>query len=804
VLPEYRLALDIDFEGLRWTGTVGFDLPAALEPFALDCADLDVDEVTVDGAPVEFRVDRAEEKLFLLHAPAGAVTARFHGVVNRTGLVGLYRSRQGPSYLLTTQCEPIGARRVFPCLDRPDRKSRIQLTVRAPEGLRVISNGPEHLARTHDGRAEWTFEPTPSMAAYLFFLAVGRFDALEDASGRVRFRVFAPPGRGEAGRFALAAVPRILAAFEQYYGIPYPLPKLDLVCVAEASFGAMENWGAIAFRDPRLLVDEQSSSFARRDVFETISHEVAHMWFGNLVTMASWTDIWLNESLASFLETKITERLEPAFDSRSDFFLRVAGTGAALEGDSLDATHPVRAAVVRPEEVAQIFDEISYGKGSTLLAMLEGFVGEEAFRRGVTDYLERFRYSNARTADLWESITLATGEPVAATMDPWLDRPGLPLITVRLGDQGLELSQRRFSYHGPAASPPWPIPMTVDVDGRRERVRFDRSTLRIPVASNATVHLNPGAVGFYRVRYDGPLFDRLLKALPDRPATDRWSFLEDLGALLAAGEVDWATYARAVRALGTASDRLVVDPVAGTLGALAIFFPGAAPVHDLARWFFATQFARFGPTRRPGEPDLDGIVRERVAGARVRVDTGFTRELSELFPQWSSVDPDLRPAVAVARARAEGATGYRELRRALERDIPEEERLILESALAWTTEPELLRETLERLVSGVVNRGIVHAVLRNVAANPIGPELLWPWYGERLPRVDELLRGSGLLSQALEGTIPTLGIRLDRGNEIRDYFRTHPFPEGTRGVAKGLERLTILERLAPTFQALSR
>jgi tricorn protease interacting factor F2/3 len=616
----------------------------------------------------------------------------------------------------------------------------------------------------------------------------------------VTLRVFTPPGQRAAGRFALDSLRKILAAYEEYYGIPYPLQKLDLIAVAESAFGAMENWGAIAFRDTRLLVDQNSSSFTRRDVFETISHEVAHQWFGNLVTMTAWTDIWLNESLASFLETKISERVDPELDSRSDFFLRVAGTGAALEGDSLDATHPVRAPVVRPEEVSQIFDEISYGKGATLLAMLESYLGEERFRAGVTDYLNRFRYANATTADLWDSLSRVAGEPVGPIIDPWLDRPGLPSISVRETDGGIELSQRRFSYQPPGAPEVWPIPMVIDVEGRRERIRFDTPSRIVSVPAGATVHLNPGAVGFYRVLYDPPLFERLLRSLPDRLATDRWSFLEDLGAYIASGEVDWPTCSRAVRVLAATSDRLVIELLNGTLGSLATFFSGSAPVQDLARWFYGMQFDRVGPRRRPEESTVDGIVRERISFGRVRIDRGFARDLSELFPEWDRVEPDLRPAVAIARARTEGALGYRELRRSLEVDRPENERTLLEQALPWTSEPRLVLETLDRALAGEVNRGIVHIVVHNAAANPLGRPVVWPWLADHLPQLEELFRGGGLLSLALERTIPVLG--MGRPEEVREYFRTHRFPEGARGVAKGLERLTILERMAPTYSAL--
>ncbi|MCI4339220.1 MAG: M1 family metallopeptidase [Thermoplasmata archaeon] len=800
MIPEYRLRLEVDFARRKWVGTVTFDPPADTPSLSLDSDGLTIAAVRVGTRPIAFRVDPAKRKLVLPDLPPGTVSIDFSGTVAETVLIGLYRSRQGDGYVLTSQCEPNGASRIFPCLDRPDRKSQLALTVVTESALQVVTNTIEESAAETGGRREWRFPSTPKMSSYLFFLAIGRFDCIEDSTDRPKFRVFTPPGQGPSGRFALESARRILRAYEQYYGIPYPLPKLDLIAVAEASFGAMENWGAIAFRENRLLVDERSSSFTRREVFETIAHEVAHMWFGNLVTLTDWTDIWLNESLASFLETKISHLVDPSLDSQSDFFLRTAGTGAALEGDSLDATHPVRARVTSPEEVSQIFDEISYGKGSTLVGMIEAYLGEEPFRRGVADYLGRFQYSNATTADLWESLSRATGEPVGPLVDPWLDRPGVPSISVRSTDGGIELSQRRFSYHGATPSDPWPIPMVIDVDGIRERIRFDTPTRTLPVPVGATVHLNPGAVGFYRVLYDPALRNRLLRALPGRPAADRWSFLADLWAYLLSGEVDWPTFATAVRTLGGTPDRLVAEFLSRTLGPLAIFFPDSGPVQDLTRWFFSDQFARLGTARRPGDTTSDGVLRERISFGWVRVDSAFARQLSELFVSWDRVEPDLRPAVAVARARTAGAVGYRELRRALERRQPEGEQELLENALAWSNDPALVLETLDRACSGRVNRATVPEVIRNVAANPVGRPVLWPWFTSNLPRLDDLFRSAGLLSTTLEITLPVLGI--GRGEEVRAYFRDHAYPEADRGIGKGLERLAILERTAPIFAAL--
>ena len=794
-VSEYRLRLDIDFEGLRWTGVAEIDLAAPVSELVLDSEGLDVLRVRREGQPVPFRVDPEPRRLVLtgLAGTSGPIAIEYSGQVAQKNLLGLYRSRSGPGYVLTSQCEPNGSRKIFPCLDRPDRKARLRLEVTAPSGLEVVTNTSAETVTEVDGRRTWRFATTPPMPPYLFYLAVGGFDAVEDGSGRTRVRVLAPPGRGGSGRYAAEAGRRILAAYEEYYDLAYPLPKLDLVAVSEHAFGAMENWGAISFRDMRLLIEPTAGSFDRRDVFETICHEVAHQWFGNLVTMAWWTDIWLNESFAAFLETKITERLEPSLDAGTDFVLRIAGMEAALDGDSLATTHPVRVPVERAEEISQIFDEITYGKGASLISMLEAFLGEEAFRRGVTEYLHRFRYANARTEDLWECLERASNAPVRRLMSPWTDRPGVPVISARLCPGGVELSQRRFGYLGGSDSDPWPIPLVFDVDGRRDRILFDTRTHTLPIPANAVVHLNPGAVGFYRVRYDPVLYDRLLEALPRRPPRDRWIVLDDLLAFLVAGEVDWATYERFVRTLGGTSDRLVAESLANQLLMLVLVLPGDTRVQELARSFFADQFERIGVEKRPGEPAATGILRDRIGGTRVRADASFARELSEHFVDWERLDPDLRAAVACGHARAGGTAGYREIRQALDSPRPESETLRLERALAWTPDPALLREALDLTLSGQVNQGHIASVLIQAAQNPAGRAPAWAWFRAHLPEVADLFRGSSFLAGVLEFTIPYLG--LEYPEEVRAYFREGTFPEGETGRRKGLERLEALERL---------
>jgi tricorn protease interacting factor F2/3 len=792
---EYRLRLDVDYAHLTWTGTVEFDRPDGSGRQALDCDGLDVRAVSVGGSRVPHSVDRGAQRLEfdLPRSATGPVAIDFSGVVETKNLFGLYRSRYGTGYLITSHCEPTGARRIFPCVDRPDRKARIVLTVRAPSALDVIANAPRRELREVNGSREWAFEPTPEMSTYLFYLGVGAFDYLEDRSSTVAVRVACPPGRKDAGAWAARSAGRILRAYEGYYGIPYPLPKLDLIAVTEHAFGAMENWGAISFQETRLLVDGGSASFTTRDVFETSAHEIAHQWFGNLVTMATWDDIWLNESFAALMETKLTDELEPAFDPWTDFFLRVMGKAEALDGDSLRVSHPVRAHVDRPEEMSQIFDEISYGKGSSVLAMLDRYLGEERFRAGVTDYLQRFRFRNARTNDLLEALERSSSEPVVAIAAPWIDRAGMPLVRARATPTGIHLTQGRFSYLGDRSSETWPIPMVVEVNGTPQRLLFDRREHDLAAPAGATVLLNPGSVGFYRVLYDPPLLDRLLEVLPARPGRDAWALLDDLGAFVRSGDVDWATYARAVERFASTSERLLVESLAGTLSGFALGHPTAAEVVRTAREFVARQSARVGLDRRADEPAGTGVVRDRVAFARVRLDPEFAAELSPRFDGWSTLDPDLRRAVAIARVRAGGDAGYEAVRAAHARATTDVEAFRLELGLAWSPVAERVRALLDLASGGKINRGHVLAVGLQAASNPAGRDVYWAWVRENLGTLTEIFHGSGYLPLLLEYTVPLVG--RGRATEVRSFFDAHPAPEGTRGLAKALERLEISERL---------
>lgn len=792
-VSEYQVSLDVDFAQLRWKGTADFEVQGTAEAIDLDSVRLTIEAAAVDGTPVTPEVDAERGRLRLKSPVHGSaqVHVAFSGGVVEHSLMGLYRSRYGSTYILTTQCEPDAARQLFPCIDRPDVKARIVLTVVTDATLEVISNTPAESA-AEGNRRRWTFAPTPPMPTYLLYLGIGIFDHLDDRSGPIAFSVLTPTGRHAEGTRALEVTRIALAELEKYYRIPYPLPKLDLIAVPEFPAGAMENWGAITFRDMQLLVTDKTPAFEMRYTVATIVHELAHQWFGNLVTPYWWTDIWLNESFATFVEHKVVERRFPELKSEQDFLSIWTQWGFLL--DSVPSSHPIVVDVSDPKDVGQAIDRLTYGKGASVLRMVEGYLGGERFQAGVADYIRRHAMGNASSGDLWQALDRASGEPITKILRPWIERPGHPVVSVRSTPQGLHLSQRRFGYLPPANDDPWPIPMVIEVGGTTQRILFDTREREVSGPADTTVHLNPGAIGFYRTLYEPALYDRLLTGFAQRPPADRWIVLEDLWGLLLSGDVPFATYARFVRAIDHATDYVSIGATANHLETLYGWAGQHAPVAELARSFLATQFERMGLSARPGEDSLDGSSRGVVVRARVAVDPGFARQLSEEFGHYDRLDPNVRWAVAVAHARTEGARAYDELKRALARASTESEGLRLEIALAWISDPKLVERTLDEGFAGGVNLGHFTQVLLAASTNPVARKATWGWLERRFPEVQQRLHATSLLQDFLDLALPYLG--LSQPAEVRRYFRDHPFPGDDKAIERGLAMLEVAERLS--------
>ncbi len=793
---EYRLELRLEPDALRFSGRVAIDLEAVDGPVRLNAAGLEIIAAASGGHPLSIEPVPAAEEVLLSGARSEPLTVEvsFRGTIPERSLMGLYRSRFGAGAILTTQCGPTGARRIFPCVDRPDRKAPIRFEATVPEELDVVFNTPIE-DETREGATKVVrFARTPPMATYLFYLGVGRFEAAHrTAADRVRLTVLAPAGRSAEGAYALERAAELLPAFERYYGLPYPLPKLDLIAVPEYAYGAMENWGAIVFRDMRLLVGPTTGSRQRRFTLDTIAHEIAHQWFGNLVTMQWWTDIWLNESFATWMELRIVEDLWPGEGSLENFL--AYWMEMALLTDSLGCTRPITTPITRPDEIAQVFDEITYGKGASVLRMAEGYLGPEVFRAGVREYLHRFRNANATSGDLWAALEGAAGEPIRGLLEAWVDRPGIPLVEVRLLPDGIEVAQRRFRYDGRHTPDVWPIPIVAEVNGVLQRRRFEQARERWaldgPVRS---LHLNPGALGFYRVLYDDAGYDLLRHGFTERPGADQWIVLEDLHAFLFSGDASFERYAAFVDTAASTRAYLPARAAVEQLLGLSLLKPDHPRVRALARSFLRAQSDRLGPRRRDGEGETDGILRERVAVARAWVDPEYARELASGFADRTGVDADLRGAVEMAYAITGGASAHAALRSALAATPGEGEASELELALAASSEPARVAATLAEALAGTINRAHLPVIVRQAAQNPAARAVTWEFLRDHLDEVAATTRGTGFASYLLEYALPWVG--LGREEAVREFLAHREVPEGDRGRRKGLDLLAAAAGLA--------
>ncbi len=468
VLPKkYQLKLQPDFSKFTFQGeeTVDIEVVEATTEIALNSADLKIASAVLhrsgtSSTATNIALDKSRQTVTLTFAetiPAGdaSLEISFTGELNDK-LHGFYRSEytdpEGETrYLATTQFEATDARRAFPCWDEPAHKASFDLTLVIPSDLVAISNNPvvEEVA-VEGGLKSLRFGETPVMSTYLLAFVIGDLVAIhEQANERTKVGIYTTRGKEDQGRFALDTSVKLLSFFNEYFGIPYPLEKLDHIAIPDFAAGAMENWGAITYRETALLVDsENSSAGTRQRVAEVVAHEMAHMWFGDLVTMEWWDDLWLNESFASWMGTKAVDWLFPEWQMWTQFVNM--DTTRALSLDGLKNSHPIEQEVKDPAEVSQLFDAISYSKGASVIRMLEQFLGPEVFRKGLFQYLSAHQYGNARTADLWSALEEASGQPVTSIMNSWTNQMGYPVLRVESDTTGkdleLTLHQERFVY----------------------------------------------------------------------------------------------------------------------------------------------------------------------------------------------------------------------------------------------------------------------------------------------------------------------------------------------------------------------
>lgn len=833
---RYELTLEPDLEAATFAGEVLISVLVTAPTDTIACNALDLDILAADltegplsdgsplavtGVALDAETERVTFTLERTLLPGEAhLRVRFNGQLNDK-LRGFYRSTftdtDGVEQVIaTTQFEATDARRAFPCWDEPDHKASFVISLIVDEDLFAVSNASElsrEPAPDRTGKHLVRFAETIVMSTYLVAFVVGPLEATApiDVDG-TPMRVVYPKGKGHLTDFALEVGAFCLRHFTNYYGIPYPGDKLDLVAVPDFAFGAMENLGCVTFREILLLVDPATTTQAELlNVTDVINHELAHMWFGDLVTMKWWNGIWLNEAFATFMEMHATDAFRPQWDRWTTFGL---SRTAAFDTDSLTSTRPIEYPVISPADAEGMFDILTYEKGAAVVRMLEQYLGEDQFRAGIHQYLAEHAYGTTETTDLWDAIESATGEPVRRIMDSWIFQGGFPVISVDVVNDGrtLRLSQHRFGYAGDLGNGESPIPAHDDAaqwivplifsqrsatDGviTFEKVLLDQPSIDIDLIEPATwIYVNTEGTGFYRARYAPDLRAALVAhAQTDLSAIERYGLVDDIWASVLAGDLEAHDFLEVAEAFREEADLSVWQRIIAGLTALdrIVEGDGRAALHTRVRGLINPAYEKLGPEPRPEDSDRDralrGVLFEALGVLGSNIDV---QSRAHVILDIGALEPD--PALVAASVNIVAATGTSAdfdefIRRMKNAPTPQEELRYL-GALADFPDPDLIARLVRMTLTDEVRSQNAPLLLRRALSNRDAGEIAWFFVSSEWEAITTRLP-SNSIARFLEG-IRGLS-RSGTAAEVMAFFETHEVPQGDKILAQHLERLEV-------------
>ncbi len=781
---EYDLFLDVDFSGLKYRGKVVVDLES-IGDVSLDAVGQQISSVKSGGNKVPFK--HSGKVLEIKSGKfSGPLEIDFSGRVS-DNFTGLYKASYGDGYILSTHLEAVQARKVLPCVDHPAFKAVFKVRVRTDADLSVISNMPIESETRQGEKKTVMFKKTPKMSTYLLYLGVGKFVQEKNRHGETElYAAYADRPTGKINtEFSFDATRKVLDFYESYFGIPFQLPKLHNIAVPEFAYGAMENWGAITYREILLHVDKDTSVRARKSVAHVIAHEIAHMWFGDLVTMRWWDDLWLNESFATFMDFKSTDRAYPEWKVWQDFVR--TSTSGAMGRDALTKTHPIMAKVHDPEEIEELFDEISYGKGASILRMIEAYIGPENFKNGVRQYLEKFRYGNASGHDLWSSLQEASGTDVSRIMEGWISQEGFPVVKASLADGRLTLEQERFLLTGGTSKQTWPIPVTMNVDGKTQSLLLDKKKAEVNLPTTPrSLKLNVDQTGFYVVQYNGKeLLDLVWKS--GLSPLDRWGLISDAKAFLLSGRTSFKEYLKLVEKYQNEEEYIPAVEVSDQLSFLYQIAP--LKLIETSRKFHSAGLKIFESKKDDNSTTLKGIIAARLT----LLDDAYAKKAGSKLNDLANVEPDMKRSVVMGYARS--SNDYDGLISRYTKSTKDEERLRYLEGLASFKNPELVAKTLDFALSGKVKRQDVRNVILYATANPDAKTAVWQWFKKNMVKLEEMYSGTAQFSIILREYLSFIGV--GRLAEVEKFFSQHK----VTGADIALERLRIYDQLARNITA---
>ncbi|HWP66381.1 MAG TPA: M1 family aminopeptidase [Candidatus Limnocylindria bacterium] len=809
---DLHLAPDLASRTFRGSVRVGVRVGAPAREIVLHAAELTIERarILLAHAVLDVTVEpRPRDETIVLRAmqpiPAGEAVCEiaFSGRMN-PHLRGFYGVESDGRAYAFTQCEAADARRIFPCFDEPAMKARFRLSVTVRDGDVALSNAPvAREERTGGSERVVYFAETPPLSTYLFALAVGPLEATPPRRvGRTPVRVWHVPGKSHLAAFGVEAGAESLVRLEHYFGLPYPYAKLDLVAVPDFEAGAMENAGAVFFRETLLLLDPATVSIQeRKRAAEVIAHELAHMWYGNLVTMAWWDDLWLNEAFATWMAYRVVHAWQPTWRMWESF---EHDRASALALDALVSTHPIYAPVHSVAEATENFDVITYEKGAAVVRMIEHYLGPAVFQRGVRRYMRRHREGNAVAADLWRALAEESGQDVARVAQAWIAQPGFPLLTLRRapGGRRLRVRQERF-FSDPrrrAAGRPlrWPVPLVVKTPTGIVRALVTRASAEVPLGRTrpSWVYGNAAAGGFYRVAHDpADLAALLAHPAATLTAVERLALVGDQWALVRSGRASIESFLAVVDALGEEHDHDVLDGLAAALAVLdeQVTVPGSPLQKALRRWIAG----RFGPAFRKlgwkaGPRETDAVRLRRAALLRIVGGIAEDAETMRTARTWldrylrnrRALEPNLADAVVGLAARGGDLALYERYRAVIDRARTPQERRRFLLQLASFRAPAAVRRTLRDALTPAIPTQDVAFVFMRMFANPAAGEPAWRFLTSHWKAVRERIPPL-MLARLVDATPALRELRFAR--EVGAFFRANPLPEAARALRQALE-----------------
>lgn len=815
---EVRLVLDPSLD--RFTGEVRVEIDVLRETRAIRLhaqgpsatrATLTADT----GSSLTLSPAAEGKDLLVLGAPEPVRPGRYRLEVAfeaayNTRADSLYKViHRGTPYLFT-QFEDTAAREAFPCWDEPSYKIPWRITLTVPDGLTAISNAPIERESVEGAMRTVVFKATPPLPSYLVALAVGPFETVPVPGLDVPARIVTVKGQSGLAGEAVKRTPPLLRALERYFGQPYPFEKLDLIAVPDYWYGAMENPGAITFREELLLVDPAEADVAaRRELAETVAHELAHMWFGDLVTMAWWDDLWLNESFASWMGNKVVQEVFPELRVSTS---QVAGMLRAMDTDSRSTTRAIRQPVVSQDVLLQAADVLAYRKGEAVLGMFERWIGPEAFRKGVVDYLQAFAWKNATAADLWKSLSRSSRKEVGAAMSSFLDQPGVPIVDVRTLPGGrVKLTQRRFMADGSNPSPPvrWKIPVTLSYDagsGRQTRsVLLEDEVLEVSLGKSTPVlwvHPNLDERGYYRWNLPAKdLLDWARHATERLNPRERIGLLGNLGALFEAGVISGPDYFALLAPMGDDPDPQVVSELVSVLSGLrGPFGDGEAmtPFASYVRTALLPAWRRIGAFPKEGERETAALLRPRLFGflGKVARDPEVVSLAADLARRYLA-DPSAvpvamaYPALEIA-ARTGDSAMFEQVRAKFEAATVPADRTAFLATLGNFRSPALVERALAYTLTGPLRPPETFSIPEAVGSDPELGGPLWEWMKSNYDALASRIPSWGLTF------LPYFagGCSLPRVEDAKTFFTAERDVPGTaKTLAKVVEGVQACDRL---------